>query len=72
MLVATLFGWILLNPPILEIFSGYRESTLFGWPVLLVYLFVVWLCLIMLAVWPRPRKHPDRTSADDVDSPSNQ
>lgn len=35
-------GVVLLNPPLLNLFGG----TLFGWPVLYLYLFVVWLLLI--------------------------
>ena len=70
-LVATLFGLILLNPPMLEIFSSNRESTLFGWPVLLVYIFVVWMCLILLVVWPRSSKYTNRIPSDGVTDTSN-
>ncbi|MGN6144047.1 MAG: hypothetical protein ACTHOP_10700 [Mesorhizobium sp.] len=35
-------GTILLNPPILNLVGG----TLFGWPALYLYLFVVWGLLI--------------------------
>ena len=37
-----LLGVILFNPPILNLFGG----TLFGWPVLFVYLFVAWALII--------------------------
>jgi hypothetical protein len=37
-----LLGVILFNPPILNLFGG----TLFGWPVLFVYLFVAWGVII--------------------------
>ena len=36
-------GVIALNPPLLPLFDG---ATLFGWPLLYVYLFVVWAGLI--------------------------
>jgi hypothetical protein len=36
-------GAILLNPPILNLFGG----TVFGWPLLYLYLFVVWGLLIV-------------------------
>jgi len=32
-------GLVLFNPPVLWLFAG---ATLFGWPLLLVYLFCVW------------------------------
>ncbi|MGN6535379.1 MAG: hypothetical protein ACTHKQ_06555 [Mesorhizobium sp.] len=35
-------GTILLNPPILNLVGG----TLFGWPALYLYLFVVWGLII--------------------------
>ena len=35
-------GVVLLNPPILNLFGG----TLAGWPVLYLYLFLVWALLI--------------------------
>lgn len=35
-------GAVLLNPPILNLVSG----TLFGWPALFLYFFVVWGALI--------------------------
>jgi peptidoglycan/LPS O-acetylase OafA/YrhL len=36
-------GVALFNPPLLLLFSG---KTLFGWPLLYVYLFCVWAILI--------------------------
>ncbi len=35
-------GVVLLNPPILDLFGG----TIDGWPLLYIYLFVVWALLI--------------------------
>ena len=72
MLVATLFGLIFLNPPLLEIFSNNRESMLFGWPILLVYIFWIWLFLIVLVVWPSPRRYSERATQQDTESQSNQ
>jgi hypothetical protein len=37
-----LLGVILFNPPILNLFGG----TLFGWPLLFVYLFCAWALII--------------------------
>jgi hypothetical protein len=37
-------GAVLLNPPILNLFGG----TLSGWPVLYLYLFIIWALLIVL------------------------
>ena len=36
-------GVVLFNPPILGLFGGL---TVFGWPLLYVYLFAVWAALI--------------------------
>ncbi|MGZ3173898.1 MAG: hypothetical protein ACXWI1_07060 [Croceibacterium sp.] len=35
-------GLVLFNPPVLRLFSG---ATLFGWPLLFVYLFCAWAAL---------------------------
>lgn len=37
-------GAILLNPPIISLFA---DATLFGWPLLFVYLFCAWSVLIV-------------------------
>lgn len=42
-------GVLLLNFPLLALFDG--PSTLFGWPLLHVYLFGVWAALIVLVAW---------------------
>ncbi|CAH1748601.1 conserved protein of unknown function [Thauera humireducens] len=42
-------GVLLLNFPLLALFDG--PSTLFGWPLLHVYLFGVWSALIVLVAW---------------------
>lgn len=38
-----ILGVIAFNPPVLGLFAG---ATLFGWPLLYVYLFTVWAALI--------------------------
>ena len=35
-------GLVLFNPPVLQLFAG---ATLFGWPLLFVYLFCAWVAL---------------------------
>lgn len=45
-----LFGVVLLNPPLLEVFGA--GHTVFGWPLLAVYLFAVWaLLIVFLAIY---------------------
>lgn len=41
-----LFAVLLFNPPLLQIFDS--QSTVFGFPVLYLYLFIVWAILIGL------------------------
>ena len=41
-----LLGWVLLNYPILSLFD--RPVLLFGIPVLFLYVFFAWACLIVL------------------------
>lgn len=53
MLVAALIGAMLLNPPILEIFSGVPAMRPFGWPLVLFYINLIWLLLILLVVFPK-------------------
>jgi len=36
-------GLILLNPPIISLFA---DATVFGWPLLFVYLFCAWSAII--------------------------
>ena len=42
-------GLVLLNYPILSLFD--RPQTVFGLPLLRVYLFSVWLALILVVAW---------------------
>ncbi|MCZ4346384.1 hypothetical protein PSC71_14120 [Devosia sp. J2-20] len=45
MLVLTIFGALLLVPPLVYVFN--QPITHFGVPQVVIYLFVVWLLLIM-------------------------
>ena len=64
MLVVALLGLLFLNPPLLEIFSLYPQTRLFGWPLLLVYLFSVWAVLILLVIWPVQHRRDGAKTAD--------
>ena len=47
-------GLVLFNPPVLWLFAG---ATLFGWPLLFVYLFCAWVALTaMVALTVERRK----------------
>jgi len=51
-------GVVLFNPPVLRLFAG---ATLFGWPLLFVYLFCAWVALtamVALTVERRRRRSP--------------
>jgi hypothetical protein len=55
-------GLILFNPPTLWIFAG---STLFGWPLLFVYLFCAWTALTaMIALTVERRRTPPSLEVD--------
>jgi hypothetical protein len=49
-----LLALVLLNPPILWLFG--RGSTLFGLPLLYVYLFAAWLAVIAAVAWIAERR----------------
>ncbi len=58
-------GVVLLNPPVLGLFSG---GWVFGWPALYVYIFGAWALLIAgLAVVLEGR--PDVPRDDEADRP---
>lgn len=51
-------GLVLFNPPVLWLFAG---TTLFGWPLLFVYLFCAWAALtgmVALTVERRRMRSP--------------
>ena len=66
-LVLTLFGALGFLPPILPFFD--RPITLFGVPLIVVYVFGAWLALIALALWLSYRlpRHVTRTVVPDPD-----
>lgn len=45
--IAPLLGFVLLTPPVIGLFA--TKGTFFGAPVILIYLFVVWFALILVA-----------------------
>lgn len=53
MLVAALIGTLMLNPPILEIFSSATATGPLGWPLVIFYVNLIWLLLILLVVYPK-------------------
>ncbi len=56
-------GVALFNPPLLLLFSG---RTMFGWPLLYVYLFCVWAILIgAVALVVERRSRRKRTDLPD-------
>ncbi len=68
LLVTALIGALLLNPPILEIFSSVTAFRPFGWPLVIFYINLIWLLLIILVVFPKLRKpgrnRPSRSPAN--------
>ncbi len=44
-----LFAAVAFNPPLLRVFGG--EATVFGWPLLYVYVLGVWAVVIGLFAW---------------------
>lgn len=57
-------GVIALNPPLLGLFAG---TTVFGWPVLYVYLFAVWTGLIGATAFVVERQRRRRHIAEPDD-----
>ncbi|WP_428622697.1 hypothetical protein [Sedimenticola sp.] len=53
MLVAALIGALMLNPPLMEIFSKITDIRPFGWPMIIFYINLIWLLLIVLVVYPK-------------------
>lgn len=45
--LAPILGLVLLTPPVIGLFA--TRGTIFGAPVILIYLFTVWLALILAA-----------------------
>ena len=49
LLALFLLGWALFNFPLLSVFN--RATTVFGIPVLYVYIFATWAAVIALVAW---------------------
>ena len=49
-----LLGGVLFNYPILSLFN--KAASVFGIPVLYVYIFVAWACVIGLVAWIAERR----------------
>jgi hypothetical protein len=49
-----LLALVLLNPPLLMLFGG--EVTVFGLPLLYVYIFLAWLLIIAAVAWIAERR----------------
>jgi hypothetical protein len=57
-----ILGLLLFNPPLLDLFSG---GTVFGWPLLFVYLFVAWAAVIGVAALIVERRRHERFHSED-------
>ena len=57
-------GAVAFNPPVLGLFAG---GTVFGWPLLYVYLFAVWTGLIGATAVVVERRRRRRRVADPED-----
>ena len=57
-------GLVLLNPPLLYLFSG---GTILGWPLLYAYIFLVWGLVIVIlgVVVSRRRRRTDPFETED-------
>jgi hypothetical protein len=53
MLVAAMIAGLLLNPPLLEIFSVDPLARLLGWPLVLFYINMIWILLIIMIFMPK-------------------
>ena len=60
LLVLFIFGTLALNYPLLALFS--KITLWFGMPLLYLYLFVLWVCFIILIAFIVERKKMPKTS----------
>ncbi len=58
-----LLALMLLNPPLLLLFGG--GATLFGLPLLYLYLFAAWLAIIAATAWIAERRPTRRRHDED-------
>ena len=55
-------GLVLFNPPMLQLFAG---TTVFGWPLLFIYVFCAWVALTaMVALTVERRRIRSRVEED--------
>jgi hypothetical protein len=57
-----LLALVLLDPPLLMLFGG--GDTVFGLPLLYVYIFFAWLLIIAAVAWIAERRTARRRDAD--------
>ncbi|MEO1201725.1 MAG: hypothetical protein AAFX10_03390 [Pseudomonadota bacterium] len=52
-----LFGWVLWNRPMIEVVDRGGTTTVGGWPLLVFYVFAVWVLIIglLFLMTRRPR-----------------
>jgi hypothetical protein len=58
-----LLGLVLLNPPLLFLFGN--GDTLFGLPLLYLYLFVAWLVIVGAVAWIAERRSARRRDEEE-------
>lgn len=68
LVVLTLTGFVLFNPPLLGLF-GQGEQTVLGWPLLYVYVFTVWAALIAAVAWTVERRSRRRGRKPGIGGP---
>ncbi|NQU56146.1 MAG: hypothetical protein HQ513_02850 [Rhodospirillales bacterium] len=64
-----MFGVLLFNPPLLNVFDAGADATIVGIPILFLYLFSVWAILIALMAVvmgkPGPKAGPLSPATDE-------
>ena len=57
-----LLGMVLFTPALLHVFG--HSATVFGWPVLFVYVFVCWVVLVLLTALDVEGRSEDKPKKD--------
>jgi len=57
-----LLGTVAVSPLLLRVFGV--SATVFGWPLLFVYMFVVWAALVLLTALDVERRPPEKPKKD--------
>jgi len=57
-----LLGMVFFAPPLLHVFGV--SATVFGWPLLLIYVFVCWAALVLLTALDVERRHDVKPKKD--------